>query len=228
MKKSFIIIILLYICLTGCTKSDPLREIKRMARSNDLKKKQEASKYYKIAIDTLFNAYKSMGSLNKAVGEKLMFSGNYKGAIEHLTVARDVRNNDGNVYHWLGVCYVNLYKIEENETYLLDAQSNYEIAYRLLPDSLDVIYSYAHLLVYGKNDYEKAIELLNRYINELSTTPDKKVYFLLGRIYYLNENYRKAYQTFNELYRYKKKLSKEEKNALQEFILETGRKINNE
>ncbi|MCK4796294.1 MAG: hypothetical protein KAT05_02870, partial [Spirochaetes bacterium] len=173
----------------------------------------------------------SLGSLNKAVGEKLMFQKNYRNAIKHLEIARDIRNEDANVYHWIGVCYVNLYKIEGKDSYLTESEKNYKIALKIVPDHMDVLYSYAHLLAYGKKDYHKAVEILNKYIYEINPihqTPDPNAYFLLARVYYMLGDFQNAYNTYNEIYRYKKKLTKEEKEKLDEFIIITRGKIEGE
>ena len=184
-KKILIIFIIAYIFLfTNCIKKDPLDGIRKLARSSDIQKKQEAARDYQLAIDTLVKAYASSGSLNKAVGEKLMFQKNYQNAIKHLEIARDIRNEDANVYYWLGVCYVNLYKIENNSSYIIKAEKNYKIALKLMPDHMDILYSYAHLLIYGKQDYKNGIQVLKKYIYELNPkkiTPDPKAFFLLGR-----------------------------------------------
>lgn len=219
------------VLLFSCIYKDPLGEIRRLARSSDINTKLEASKDYKLAIDTLVKAYASLGGLNKQVGEKLMFQKNYKGAIKHLEVAKDIRNEDANVYFWLGVCYINLYKIENDRGHLIKAEDNYKTAMRLKPNQMDLLYSYAHLLVYGNKDYNKAKELLIKYIYELNPgfkTPDPKAYFLLGRIYYELGDFIKAYDTYNEIYRFKKQLTKEEKDSLEDFIFTTRRMIEGE
>ncbi|MCK4797804.1 MAG: hypothetical protein KAT05_10495, partial [Spirochaetes bacterium] len=109
MKRIVILFLFASIFMTtSCIQKDPLSAIRRLARSSDIQKKQEAAKQYELAVDTLVKAYASLGSLNKAVGEKLMFQKNYRNAIKHLEIARDIRNEDANVYHWIGVCYVNL------------------------------------------------------------------------------------------------------------------------
>lgn len=230
MKKMFLIFIAV-ILFAGCIYKDPLGEIRRLARSSDIQKKIDASKDYKLAIDTLVKAYSSLGGLNKEIGQKLMFQKNYKGAIKHLEIAKDIRNDDANIYFWLGVCYVNLYKIENDQKYIDTAEDNYKTAMRLNPDQMDLLYSYAHLLVFGKKDYEKAKDLLVKYIYELNPglkTPDPKAYFLLGRVYYELGDYIKAYDTYNELYRFEKQLTKEEKERLEEFIFTTRRMIEGE
>ena len=255
MKKHFFLILLLSgLLLPSCfIKKDPLLEIRRIARSSDLKKKEEAAELYQQVIDTMVEAYISMGSLNKAIGEKLMMQRYYEKAIEHLEMAREIRTDDANIYFWLGVCYVNLYKNGNDKSNLIKAENNYETAIKLLPGYMDALYSYAQLLFYAKEDYEKSVEILNEYLYGLSpktkelkeamekrgedtsnfvnpkiNNPDIKAYFLLGRAYYMLENYKEAYNTYQKIYSYKNKLTNEEKSKLDEFILETSRLISGE
>lgn len=229
MKKSIILIIILILIFTGCKKRDPLDRIKQLAKV-DIQKKQEDSKEYKEAIDTIVDAYRSMGGLNKSVGEYLMTNRSYKEAIKHLEIARDLRNDDVNIYYWLGICNMNLYKIEGNNEYLIDAEKNYQTALRIIPEQMDILYGYAHLLVYGKNDYNEAVDILKKYmgLSQFKSKPDPNAYFLLGRVYYLLEDYKSAYDTYNKIYDFRKNLSKEQKNKLDEFIIETSRKMQGE
>lgn len=247
MKKIKLIIFLIIIIFSSsCIKKDPLLEIKRMARSSMKKKPEEqiadkkaAVKQYELAIDTLVNAYINMGSLNKEVGERLMFRKDYNDAIKHLEIAKDIRNDDAEIYHWLGVCNVNLYKVGNNMDNLLKAEEYYETALRISPNYKEAMYSYSHLLFYGKQDYEKAIEILKKYIFETTEkqiknkkekiqSTDPKAYFLLARAYYTIGEYKKAYEIYTEIENIKKYLTKDEKEKLKEFIIETQRMISDE
>jgi|GEM_PF-1298830 len=254
-----IIVIILLLILSGCIQKDPLYEIKRLARSKDLDNKIEASKQYKYAIDTLVDAYKSYGSLNKDIGNRLMmdtFNRDYKDAIKHFEIAKDILSEDSEVYFLLGVCYVSLFKIENKFDYLYKAEENYQVSLRLNPGHMDTLFSYANMLIFGIEKYDAfeetkintAIQLLDEYIYGLSPklrelkklkeekgeefvnpkikNPDPEAFFLLGRAYYLAGDYKSAYQTFNQLYEFKSKLSKEQKNKLDEFIQDTARLIN--
>lgn len=229
MKKYFILIIILILLITGCLRRDPLARIKRLTKV-DIQKKEKQSKEYKEAIDTIVDAYRSLGGLNKSIGEYLMINKSYKEAIKHLEIAKDIRNEDATIYYWLGVCNVNLYKIEGLKEYLSEAEKNYKIALKIMPDHLDILYGYAHLLVYGKNDYAEAEKVLKKYIElePVRSKPDPKAYFLLGRVYYLMEDYEKAYETYNKILKFKKDLTNKEKNKLDEFIMESAREMQGE
>ena len=229
MKKGLILIIVFILIFTSCLRRDPLARIKRLTKI-DIEKKQKESREYKEAIDTIVEAYRSMGGLNKSIGEYLMINKSYKEAIKHLEIAKQIRNEDANIYFWIGVCNVNLYKIEGNEDYLSEAEKNYEIALKIMPEHLDILYGYAHLLVYGKNDYKRAEVVLKKYIElkQIRSKPDPNAYFLLGRVYYLMGDYYNAYETFDRILKFKKDLSDEQKDKLDEFIMETARYMQGE
>lgn len=230
MKKSLIFIIILILIFTGCSlRRDPLARIKRLTKI-DIEKKEKDAAELKKTLDIIVEAYSSLGGLNKQIGEYLMLHKNYKEAIKHLDMAKQIRNEDANIYYWLGVCNVNLYKIEGLNEYLSDAENNYQIALRIMPEHLDILYGYAHLLVYGKNDYKEAEKILKKYIElePIKIKPDPKAYFLLGRVYYLMEDYKSAYDTFNEILKFKSSLTKEEKEKLDEFIIESARNMQGE
>ena len=110
------------------------------------------------------------------------------------------------------------------------AEKHYEIALRIMPEHLDILYSYAHLLVYGKSEYKKAEEILKKYIQlgPIKLKPDPKAYFLLGRVYYLMKDFENAYKTYNKILDFKKNLTKEEKEKLDEFIMESARNLQSE
>jgi tetratricopeptide (TPR) repeat protein len=259
MKKNILLFFGVILVLTGCINKDPLYDIRRMTRyiaqdpknkeefEKELDNKKKASQQYKQAIDVMVNAYISYGSLNKDIGKRLIVYGDYMDAVKHFEASSQVRNQDSEVYYYIGLCYVNLYKTLGAEEYLDKAGRNYEIAYNLSPYNKDILYGYAHFLVYGKPDYQKAIELLKKYIYEsnqvksdnpkvqkfvknkkIKPTNDPKAFFLLGRVYYMIEDYENAYKIFNEMYDFKNLLTSDEKEALDEFIITTKKELNNE
>ncbi|HOJ63421.1 MAG TPA: hypothetical protein PLE45_03265 [Spirochaetota bacterium] len=226
MKKIYLIFIT--ILTLSCYSPDPLFHIRRLARSEDLTKKEEASLLYRQAIDTLVNAYSSLGGLNKDVGRRLMMSGEYLSAIKHFEIARDIRNNDSTIYYWLAVCYVNLYKIEKDPKYFELIEKNYEISLNLTPENKEVLYAYAQFLVYGKEDYFKAIEILKKLVVLLKNNSMPDAYFLLGRAYYMVEDYENALKIYETLKTFEKVLTKEQKEKLDEFIITVRGVIKNE
>lgn len=223
-KRHFILFITTLIF--SCYGTDPLFQIRRLARSEDLTKKEEASIYYKQAIDTLVNAYSSLGGLNKDVGRRLMMSGEYLPAIKHLEIARDIRNNDSTIYYWLALCYVNLYKIEKDNKYFDLIEKNYEISLNITPNNKEVLYGYAQFLIFGKEDYLKAIDILKHLIVQLKNNSMPDAYFLLGRAYYMIEDYEEALKTYETLRTFEKNLTKEQKDKLEEFIMAVRGVIN--
>ncbi len=229
MKKYLIFTIIFILLITGCLRRDPLGRIKQLTK-NDIQKKEKDAAELKKTIDIIVEAYSSLGGLNRQIGEYLMLHKSYKEAIKHLDIAKQIRNDDATIYYWLGVCNVSLYKIEGLKEYLLEAEKNYKIALKLMPEHLDILYAYAHLLVYGKNDYEEAEKILKKYIQlgPIKIKPDPKAYFLLGRVYYQLGDFRKAYETYNEILNFKKSLTKEEAEQLDLFIMETARKLQGE
>ena len=62
----------------------------------------------------------------------------------------------------------------------------------------------------------------------LRKKPDPNAYFLLGRVYFLMEDYYNAYETFNKMLDFKKELSEEQKDKLDEFIIESARFMQSE
>jgi tetratricopeptide (TPR) repeat protein len=214
-KAALILILAASLFLTSCFSDDPLVGIRRLARSSDQLKQEEASELYQEVIDTLTAAYAGNAGINKALGERLMFNQQFKPAIKHLETAAAIDTSDGNLFFWLGVCYVNLYKSESNQSYLVQAEQNYKTAYALSPGQADLLYSYAHLLVFALKEYNKATDLLEEYVTK---TDDKDGWFLLGRTYFLKGNLKESYDAYNELYRMENRLSKAEKEALDEHI----------
>ncbi|HOV13617.1 MAG TPA: hypothetical protein PK771_04985 [Spirochaetota bacterium] len=215
--KFFILFLFGMFFLTSCFNSDPLFPIRRLSRNEDLAKKEEASNYYKQAIDVMVEAYSSYAGLNRDIGIKLLNRQEYKMAIKHLEISLNIKNNDSSAFYWLGVCYVNLYKIEKNRDYLDLAEKNYTFAINVTPENKEYLYALAQLQFYGFENYEKAIEILKNLIFNLNADT-KENYFLLARGYYMIGDYKSAYQTYNEIYKFKKQLSKIEKEKLEEFI----------
>lgn len=218
--KKYLILLFTVIFLASCS-GDRLLPIRRLARSENLDKKTEASLLYKDAIKTLIEAYSSSAGLNKDIGTRLMNMGAFEKAVEHFKIAASIKNNDKVIYHNLGICYVNLYKIQKNSELLSMAEDNYKIALNLAPDSKGTLYDYAQLLVFGTENYSKAIEVLNHYLYDLGTK-DKDGYFLLGRSYYAIGENDKAFTVFNSIYEFEKTLTAAEKEKLGEFIALTS------
>ncbi|OHD16707.1 MAG: hypothetical protein A2086_10700 [Spirochaetes bacterium GWD1_27_9] len=217
----------LFIFILFSCYQDPLFEIRRLARSSEIENKQKAGRDYQLAITTLFDAYTSYAGLNRDLGYKLMINQNYKVAIKHLEISKDVKNNDSTVYFWIATCYANLYKIEKKIDYLDQAEKNYKISLNIIPNNKEVNYSYAQFLIYLKEEYNKAVEVLNKCIFELNAD-EPNGYFLLGRAYYMLGEYAKAYETYNTIYKFKKILTKEQSSKLDEFIQITRSKMQNE
>ncbi|HOF01149.1 MAG TPA: tetratricopeptide repeat protein [Spirochaetota bacterium] len=214
--KKLLLISAAAVMLSGCY-GDPLFLVRRMARSDDIEKKMEASRQYRQAIDILTDAYNSYGGLNRDIGQRLMMNRNYALAIKHLELAKEVRTNDGSIYYWLAVCYVNLLKIENKPEYMPIIDNYYQNALNITPDNKEFLYAYAQFLVYGSEDYDKAIETLKKYIVLLKSSFYADAYFLLGRAYYMLERYEEALRVYNELYAFEKKLTKEQIDKLDEF-----------
>ncbi|MBO5289064.1 MAG: hypothetical protein J6B11_06680 [Spirochaetales bacterium] len=199
---------------------DRLKPIRKLARSQNLEKKEEAALLYKEAVSTLVNAYSSSAGLNKTIGKQLLIKGAYEKALEHLEQSRDIINNDFETYHCIAICHVNLYKINRNKEHLIKAKENYKYALNISPDRPGVLYDYAQLLVFGTEEYQEAVNILTHYIYKLKTQ-DKNGYFLLGRSLFLLGEYDKAYEVYSSIYNFEKELTAEEKTSLDGFIAET-------
>lgn len=199
---------------------DRLKPIRKLARSQNLEKKEEAALLYKEAVSTLVNAYSSSAGLNKTIGKQLLIKGAYEKALEHLKQSRDIINNDFETYHCIAICHVNLYKINRNKEHLIKAKENYKYALNISPDRPGVLYDYAQLLVFGTEEYQEAVNILTHYIYKLKTQ-DKNGYFLLGRSLFLLGEYDKAYEVYSSIYNFEKELTAEEKTSLDGFIAET-------
>lgn len=225
--KHYIFILVGIFLLTSCFNYDPLFPIRRLSRNEDLSKKEEASNYYKQAIDVMVDAYSSYGGLNRDIGIKLVSRQEYKMAIKHLEISVEIKNNDSSSYYWLGICYVNLYKIEKEREYLDKADTYYNIALNLTPTNKEYLYAYAQLQFYGFENYDKTIEILNNLIFSLNADI-KENYFLLARAYYMIGDFKNAYQVYSEIYKFKKIMSKVELEKLEEFIQITRSNLKDE
>lgn len=222
-KKIGLLVILISFSLFSCFVSDPLFQIRRLARSNSLDKKNEALGQYKKAIDTLVDAYREYASLNKEVANRLMFNKQFLPAIKHLDTARDLNSNDSEIYYWLGVCYINLYKTKKDVDLLNKAEENYKIAMNISPNYPELLYSYAQLLIYAKNDYKKAISVLSMYLDlndddNPDTIKDPDGYFLLARAYYLDKQFEEAKRIYGILSDMESLLTTKQKKALDNNI----------
>jgi len=216
------IILLLTFILFSCEK-DPLSHIKRLAKSQDPSKKEQAVKAYDKVIKTTLEAYDRSAGLHKDLGHKLLMNNNYEPAIVHLMKSFEIKNNDAAVAYDLAVCNVNLFKIRKTDMfYLTEADKYYNIALNITPKNKGYLYSYAQLLVFGSMDYLKAIEVLNKILYELNTI-DIDSYFLLGRAYYMSGDYANANKIYSEMYNYEKKLNKKQRRQLDNFIKQTAK-----
>lgn len=225
--KKYMLLLAVFFLTISCF-NDPLAGIKRLARSSDIEKKKQAGREYEEAINTLVQAYSSYAGVNKDVGRRLMLENHHKPALEHLKKAVEIRNNDAELYYWIGVCYANLSRIENDAGYRLDAKYYYEIALNLTPTNKAFLYSYAHLLVFGLEDYVKAEEILYKYVYELHTQ-DIEGYMLLGRTYYMlgfnsqsrnleREYFNKAYNVYQKIHEKKKNLTDDQLKQLEKNI----------
>ncbi len=219
MKK--ILLILTISMFIGCY-GNPNKSIDRLARSGKLEDKEQASKEYKDAISYLFDAYSSYAGLNRDIGYRLMIQQFYKPAIEHFKVATNLKSSDATAYFWMGICYANLYKETKELEYLEETEKYYKIAMNITPDNKEFIYAYAQLLVFSLNRYDEAIAVLKDYVYNLTKEMEPRGYLLLARAYYMAEDYENSFKTYNEMYKFKKKLTKKELEQLDEFVRVTG------
>lgn len=226
-------IVALLTVLTGCN-ADPLEGIRRVARSSNIKDKEKAAGYYKKATDLLIEAYASEGGLNKEIGRRLIYNKNpqFRNAIKHLTIAKDIISTDAEIYFLLGLAHTNMYRIEDLPEDIFAAKRYYEAALRLTPDNKEYLYAYAQLLVFGVENYPKAVEVLEKYLSlfKLNTKGERKMaiqgYFLLGRSYYMLDMDDKAYQIYNDALEYKDDMTSKELTSLYKFIEQTGAIVN--
>lgn len=218
--KRCLLMLCIVISLLSCNR-DRLAPIRALSRSAQLSEKQQAADDYKEAIRLLVNAYQSSGSLNKAVGIQLAKSSSFEKGLEHLTIAKEILSRDEQVYQYIAICHVNLYKVNKDINHLTLAKENYQYALNINPNAGSVLYDYSQLLIFGLEDYTTAVQVLSHYLYTVGIK-DKDGYFLLGRAYYMLGEYNKAYQAFTTIYDYEDELSDEEKSQLEEFISQTG------
>ena len=95
-----------------------------------------------------------------------------------------------------------------------------------MPNNREVLYEYAQFLVFGAQDYQKAVEILQKEIELLKDYFLVDPYFLLGRAYYLQGQYDMAYSTYNQMLAFKDKMKSEEYNRVLEFIEQTSEMLN--
>lgn len=216
----------LLVLLSGCN-ADPLEGIRRIARSTDIKDKEKAANYYKKAADILIETYASQGGLNKDIGRRLIYNKNpqFRNAIKHLNIAKDIISTDAEIYYLLGIAHANMYRLENLPDDVFTAKRHYETALRMTPNNKEYLYAYAQVLVFGIEDYHKAVEVLEKYVYQFKV-PDYNAYFLLGRSYYMLNMDGKAYQVYNDALEFKEHMTKKELTALYEFIELTGGIVN--
>ena len=82
--------------------------------------------------------------------------------------------------------------------------------------------------MYGKEEYFKAIEFLKKLVVLLKNNSMPDAYFLLGRAYYMVEDYENALKIYETLKTFEKVLTKEQKEKLDEFIITVRGVIKNE
>lgn len=221
MKKSkFFLFVATVFLLTSCF-GDRLQPIRALGRSEKIEDKTEASLLYQDAIKTLIEAYSSSVGLNKDLAQRLMNLGYFEKAIEHLKIVQSIKPDDSSVYHDLAICLVSLYKIDNKFERLQEAEENYQIALNLAPHSKSLLYDYAQLLVFGTEDYAKAVEVLTTFVYTLGV-PDKNGYFLLARVYYMLGDYAASHKVYGEIYQFTKELSEDERSKLEEFMQQTS------
>jgi tetratricopeptide (TPR) repeat protein len=242
MNRIILMFTLAAITVVSSCFQDPLYGIRRISRSENLEKKEEASMLYRQAIDTLVDAYSSYSGLNRDIGLRLMNKQEYEPAIKHLEIAVSIKNNDSSAYFWLASCYSHLYKIRKEAPLMVNAEKNFKIAIGLTPDNREYHYLYAQFLIFIKEDYAEAVRVINQHIEDMvkkaENLSDKKrkihpsqdpnLYLLLGRAYYMQAQYTDALNTFNDLYQSEMRLTKDQKSKLEEFILQTRKMLNGE
>ena len=226
MNKLYILSIVFFLTVfTGCSK-DPLFPIRRLARSKDIEQKMEASNEYKQVITILRDAYMNNAGLCKDIGRALMMNHQYDNALIYFEEAVKTRTTDSTLYYWMAICYVNKYKVDHGAANRALVYENYEKSLNLIDNNKEVLYAFAQFLVFGDNNYERAIEVLQKNIELLGTYFVADTYFLLGRAYYMQGLYDMAYSTYNQMLSFKDKMSKQEYNRVLEFIDQTSNMLN--
>jgi tetratricopeptide (TPR) repeat protein len=186
-----------------CKMDDPLWQVKRLARSEERGDQLAAEKQFEQVVDLLMESYNHQGQLSKRLGIALIAESKFELAISHLEKARELETVDAEVHYNLAVCYVAMYKRDQDKGWIARADEAYRLAVLdntepTGPLYRQSLYGYAHLLVYGKEQYEEALPLLKKYLITLGTR-DPKGWFLLGRVYYLLGDYDEALNTYTDL-----------------------------
>ena len=217
MKKLTLLLIIGIVSLTGCSR-DPLLPIRRLARSDDLAKKMEASRDYQQVISILRDAYKSNAGLCKDIGRALMMDRQFENALEYFSEAVKTRSTDSTLYYWMAVCYVNRFKADRSPATIAIVYEYYEKSLNLMPNNKEVLYEFAQFLVFGAENYPRAIEVLQQDLTLLGSNFSADPYFLLGRAYYLSGEYDAALRIYHQILDNKTSLSKEQISRAEEFI----------
>ncbi len=217
MKKLAFLMIVFCVGLVGC-KQDPLIPIRRLARSDDLAKKMEASRDYQQVINVLRDAYKSNAGLCKDIGRALMMDRQFENALEYFQESVKTRSTDSTLYYWMAVCYVNRFKVDRSPATMATVHEYYEKSLNLMPNNKEVLYEFAQFLVFGAENYPRAIEVLQQNLTLLGSNFSADTYFLLGRAYYLSGEYDAALRIYHQILDNKTSLSKEQISRAEEFI----------
>ncbi|MBR6061953.1 MAG: hypothetical protein IKP67_07740, partial [Spirochaetales bacterium] len=176
MKKLTLLLIIGIVSLTGCSR-DPLLPIRRLARSDDLAKKMEASRDYQQVISILRDAYKSNAGLCKDIGRALMMDRQFENALEYFSEAVKTRSTDSTLYYWMAVCYVNRFKADRSPATMAIVYEYYEKSLNLMPNNKEVLYEFAQFLVFGAENYPRAIEVLQQDLTLLGSNFRADPYF---------------------------------------------------
>lgn len=186
----------------------------------------EASNEYKQVISILRDAYMNNAGLCKDIGRALMMDRQFDNALIYFEEAVKTRTTDSTLYYWMAICYVNKFKVDHSAANRALVYENYEKSLNLIDNNKEVLYAFAQFLVFGDNNYERAIEVLQKNIELLGTYFVADTYFLLGRAYYMQGLYDMAYSTYNQMLSFKDKMSKAEYNRVLEFIEQTSNMLN--
>ncbi|MFH1539503.1 MAG: DUF2723 domain-containing protein, partial [bacterium] len=107
-----------------------------------------------------------MAVLRVNLGKTYWHNERYEEAAEQLEEALHLGGQDASVYNILGICHEKLKKYDK-------AEENYMNAIRADPDYVDAYRDAGIFFAYVRNDPEKAIPLLTRYIELAPATPDR-------------------------------------------------------
>ncbi|MBP5706082.1 MAG: hypothetical protein J6W76_02270, partial [Spirochaetales bacterium] len=128
------------------------------------------------------------------------------------------RSNDSTLYYWMAVCYVNRFKADRSPATMALVYEYYEKSLNLMPNNKEVLYEFAQFLVFGAENYPRAIEVLQQNLTLLGNNFSADTYFLLGRAYYLSGEYDAALRIYHQILDNKTSLSKEQISRAEEFI----------